>query len=68
MLSTALAHAVLVHAQPQALQFAHVYSDSMVLQREPYPASVWGWGAPGAKVTVTIGGSGGEFGMAVCAR
>jgi sialate O-acetylesterase len=37
-----------------ALQFAHVYNDSMVLQREPLQASVWGWADPGEKVTVAI--------------
>ena len=34
--------------------FSHVYSDSMVLQREPHAASVWGWATPGSTVTVNI--------------
>ena len=38
--------------------FSHVYSDSMVLQRAPHPASVWGYAAPGAKVTVAIEAAG----------
>ena len=38
--------------------FSHAYSDSMVLQRAPHPASVWGYAAPGAKVTVAIEAAG----------
>lgn len=30
----------------------------MVLQQAPHAASVWGWAAPGAKVTVTIDSDG----------
>ena len=41
-----------------ALNFSHVYTDSMILQREPHPASIWGWAAPGAAVTVAIEKSG----------
>jgi sialate O-acetylesterase len=32
----------------------------MVLQRAPYPASVWGYAEPGATVTVTIAKQGPE--------
>ena len=39
-----------VHAE--SLRVAHVFSDHMVLQRNTL-APVWGWGEPGAKVTVT---------------
>ena len=38
----------------QRFTFAHVYTDSMVLQRAPHSASIWGWSTPGAKVTVSI--------------
>jgi len=34
------------------LRTAHVFSDGMVLQRET-SAPIWGWGEPGAKVSVT---------------
>ena len=34
------------------LRVAHIFSDHMVLQRNTQ-APVWGWGEPGAKVTVT---------------
>ena len=37
-----------------AFNFSHVYSDSMVLQRAPPSASVWGYGSPGARVTVEV--------------
>jgi hypothetical protein len=39
------------------LNFSHAYGDSMILQRAPHAASIWGWAAPGAKVTVAIEGS-----------
>ena len=39
--------------------FSHVYSDSMVLQRAPHAASVWGWSTPGSTVSVQIVGGGG---------
>ena len=35
------------------LAFAHVYTSSMVLQRAPHSASVWGWAGAGVTVTVT---------------
>ncbi len=34
--------------------FSHLYTDSMVLQREPLSASVWGWSTPGSTVTVQL--------------
>ena len=34
------------------IRVAHIFSDHMVLQRES-AVPVWGWGDPGAKVTVT---------------
>jgi sialate O-acetylesterase len=37
------------------LRLPAVFSDNMVLQRN-VPLPVWGWAAPGQKVTVTIGG------------
>ena len=39
---------------PIALAFAHAYGDLMVLQRAPHAASIWGWAAPGATVSVSI--------------
>lgn len=38
-----------------ALRVARVFGDGVVLQRGA-PIPVWGWGAPGARVTVTLGG------------
>ena len=38
--------------QAENLRVAHIFSDHMVLQRNTQ-APVWGWGEPGAKVTVT---------------
>ncbi|NWR62289.1 SIAE acetylesterase, partial [Bucorvus abyssinicus] len=39
--------------------FASYYGDHMVLQKEPAGAVVWGYGAPGAVVTVVLTGDGG---------
>ena len=39
------------------LRVAHIFSDHMVLQRES-SVPVWGWGEPGAKVTVTTSWNG----------
>jgi sialate O-acetylesterase len=36
-------------------RFAQVYSDHMVLQREPQTASIWGFSAPGASVALKAG-------------
>jgi sialate O-acetylesterase len=36
------------------LNFSHLYSDSMILQRSPHPASIWGWGSPGSQIAVSI--------------
>ncbi|XP_042656554.1 LOW QUALITY PROTEIN: sialate O-acetylesterase [Tyto alba] len=41
------------------LGFASYYGDHMVLQKEPAGAVVWGYGAPGAAVTVILSGAGG---------
>ena len=41
-------------AAGSSLAFSHVYGDGMVLQMAPHAASVWGWAAPGAKVTVSV--------------
>ncbi|KAM6295715.1 sialate O-acetylesterase [Aegotheles albertisi] len=41
------------------LSFASYYGDHMVLQREPAGAVVWGYGEPGATVTVTLSRDGG---------
>ena len=38
-----------------ALRLPHIFSDQMVLQRGKAIA-VWGWGAPGTSVTVSLGG------------
>ncbi len=38
----------------QSLSLAAVFGDHMVLQRK-MPLPVWGWGAPGARVNVTLG-------------
>eukprot|EP00041_Stephanoeca_diplocostata_P016336 m.321347 g.321347 ORF g.321347 m.321347 type:complete len:580 (+) comp20333_c0_seq3:219-1958(+) len=40
--------------QLASFRFATTYSDSMVLQREPHPASIWGFGGAGTSVTVAI--------------
>lgn len=37
------------------VQPAHIFGDNMVLQREE-PIRIWGWAAPGEKVTVEFGG------------
>jgi len=42
-------------ATTNTLRLASVFSDHMVLQRE-LPAPVWGWGQPGAAVTVAFAG------------
>ncbi|NXO56343.1 SIAE acetylesterase, partial [Aramus guarauna] len=39
--------------------FASCYGDHMVLQKEPAGAVVWGYGEPGAAVTVVVSGNGG---------
>ncbi|XP_074783337.1 sialate O-acetylesterase [Athene noctua] len=39
--------------------FASYYGDHMVLQKEPAGAVVWGYGEPGAAVTVVLSGAGG---------
>ncbi|NXV91974.1 SIAE acetylesterase, partial [Calonectris borealis] len=39
--------------------FASYYGDHMVLQKEPAGAVVWGYGEPGAAVTVALSGDGG---------
>ncbi|XP_061331984.1 sialate O-acetylesterase isoform X3 [Pezoporus flaviventris] len=41
------------------LSFASYYGDHMVLQKEPAGAVVWGYGEPGAAVTVALSGDGG---------
>lgn len=41
------------------LSFASYYGDHMVLQKEPAGAVVWGYGEPGAAVTVTLSRDGG---------
>lgn len=41
------------------LSFASYYGDHMVLQKAPAGAVVWGYGAPGAAVTVLLTGEGG---------
>ncbi|XP_057281953.1 sialate O-acetylesterase isoform X3 [Pezoporus wallicus] len=41
------------------LSFASYYGDHMVLQKEPAGAVVWGYGEPGAVVTVALSGDGG---------
>ena len=38
-----------------SFRFATVYSDHMVLQREPSQASIWGFASPGASVSVKAG-------------
>lgn len=41
------------------LGFASYYSDHMVLQKEPAGAVVWGYGEPGAVVTLALSRDGG---------
>ncbi|XP_074018548.1 sialate O-acetylesterase [Numenius arquata] len=41
------------------LGFASYYGHHMVLQKEPMGAVVWGYGEPGATVTVVLSGNGG---------
>jgi hypothetical protein len=41
------------------VSFSSVFSDSMVLQREPQQASVFGTATPGASITVTLASSSG---------
>ncbi|KFO11606.1 Sialate O-acetylesterase, partial [Balearica regulorum gibbericeps] len=48
--------------------FASYYGDHMVLQKEPAGALVWGYGEPGAVVTVVISGDGGLIIMKKTAR
>ncbi|KAM9269242.1 sialate O-acetylesterase [Morus bassanus] len=50
------------------LGFASYYGDHMVLQKEPAGAVVWGYGAPGAAVTVALSGDGGVIIMKKTAR
>ncbi|XP_075630885.1 sialate O-acetylesterase isoform X2 [Balearica regulorum gibbericeps] len=50
------------------LGFASYYGDHMVLQKEPAGALVWGYGEPGAVVTVVISGDGGLIVMKKTAR
>ena len=38
-----------------SFRFATVYSDHMVLQREPSQASIWGFASAGASVSVKVG-------------
>ena len=42
---------------PAAFRFAQIYSDSMVLQREPNSASIWGFSAPNDHITVAVSGT-----------
>jgi len=42
------------------LGFASYYGDHMVLQKEPAGAVVWGYGEPGAAVTVALSEDGGS--------
>jgi len=37
----------------QVLRFANIFNNNMVLQQSK-PAAVWGWAAPGSKLSVTI--------------
>eukprot|EP00927_Polykrikos_kofoidii_P053737 TRINITY_DN48299_c0_g1_i1.p1 TRINITY_DN48299_c0_g1~~TRINITY_DN48299_c0_g1_i1.p1 ORF type:complete len:615 (-),score=61.73 TRINITY_DN48299_c0_g1_i1:62-1786(-) len=39
----------------EQFRLAQIYSDSMVLQRAPFNASVWGYSAPGATVELRVG-------------
>uniref|UniRef100_A0A8C0FQ45 Sialic acid acetylesterase n=1 Tax=Bubo bubo TaxID=30461 RepID=A0A8C0FQ45_BUBBB len=48
--------------------FASYYGDHMVLQKEPAGAVVWGYGEPGAAVTVVLSGAGGLVVMKKTAR
>ncbi|KAF1631573.1 Sialate O-acetylesterase, partial [Eudyptes filholi] len=48
--------------------FASYYGDHMVLQKEPAGAVVWGYGEPGAAVTVALSGDGGIIIMKKTAR
>ncbi|NXJ41698.1 SIAE acetylesterase, partial [Ciconia maguari] len=48
--------------------FASYYGDHMVLQKEPAGAVVWGYGEPGAAVTVALSGDGGVIVMKKTAR
>ncbi|NWX46876.1 SIAE acetylesterase, partial [Steatornis caripensis] len=48
--------------------FASYYGDHMVLQKEPAGAVVWGYGEPGAAVTVVLSGDGGLVVMKKTAR
>ncbi|KAM7083006.1 sialate O-acetylesterase isoform 3-T3 [Ciconia maguari] len=50
------------------LGFASYYGDHMVLQKEPAGAVVWGYGEPGAAVTVALSGDGGVIVMKKTAR
>lgn len=50
------------------LGFASYYGDHMVLQKEPAGAVVWGYGEPGAAVTVALSGDGGIIVMKKTAR
>ncbi|NXS72882.1 SIAE acetylesterase, partial [Pandion haliaetus] len=48
--------------------FASYYGDHMVLQKEPAGAVVWGYGEPGAAVTVALSGDGGLIVMKKAAQ
>jgi len=50
-----LSIALATHAAAHPLELASPFSEHMVLQRE-LPVPVWGWGEPGAPVTVAING------------
>jgi sialate O-acetylesterase len=43
-----------IHAQ--LFKFANSYADHMVLQRAPYKAKLWGYGVPGASVSLNLFG------------
>lgn len=57
LLAVTCCHALKSASTPPApLSFAKVYSDSMVLQREPQQASLWGYSSPNAAVSLSIDG------------
>ena len=45
--------ATATHAQEAKVRLAGVFGDHMVLQRDQ-PIPVWGWAAPGEKVTTSL--------------
>ncbi|MCE5276697.1 MAG: sialate O-acetylesterase [Planctomycetaceae bacterium] len=55
LLTTALALAVAASVCQAQVRLPHFLSDHMVLQRE-VPVKIWGWAAPGEKVTVAFAG------------